>query len=180
MASKTSAISCALYFSVPLKSRCSMKWETPARSSRSSRDPAPIQKPSATDRTWVSRSVTTRWPESSSERTYFCTDGSYSRRSAEPLGAFHPPSKPIGLATAASEESDEPLCAGDAIRYALWRLGQAARFTLAVPSTRGEAWRGMAERGEARHGKSEGRNDPPLTRCSCSLVLVTGRRSPCR
>src|SRR5918993_3265244 len=79
MASKTSAISCALYFSVPLKSRCSMKWETPARSWRSSLDPAPIQNPSATERTCVSRSVTTRWPESSSERTYFCTDGSYWR-----------------------------------------------------------------------------------------------------
>ena len=34
----------------------------------SSRDPAPIQKPSATERTLGSRSVMTRWPESSSRR----------------------------------------------------------------------------------------------------------------
>ena len=45
--SKISAISCALYEREPLKSRCSMKCETPALASRSSRDPAPIQKPSA-------------------------------------------------------------------------------------------------------------------------------------
>ena len=50
-----------------------MKCETPARSSRSSRDPAPIQKPSAIERTLGTRSDTTRSPESSSERTYFCT-----------------------------------------------------------------------------------------------------------
>src|SRR5213078_4808388 len=44
----------------------------------SSRDPAPIQKPIATERTCASRSEITRWPESSSLRTYFCTGGSYS------------------------------------------------------------------------------------------------------
>src|SRR5207302_3287530 len=71
--SKISAISCAEYEPVPLKSRCSMKWETPARASGSSRDPAPIQKPSATERTLVTRSVISRSPESSSERTYSCT-----------------------------------------------------------------------------------------------------------
>jgi hypothetical protein len=36
---------------VPLKRRCSMKCETPARSARSSREPTSIQKPSATERT---------------------------------------------------------------------------------------------------------------------------------
>src|SRR2546421_12181096 len=50
-----------------------MKCETPARSAFSSRDPAPIQKPIATERTWSSRSEMTRSPESSSLRTYFCT-----------------------------------------------------------------------------------------------------------
>src|SRR5947207_10715034 len=49
-----------------------MKWETPALASVSSRDPAPIQKPSATERTPGTRSEMTRSPESSSERTYFC------------------------------------------------------------------------------------------------------------
>jgi hypothetical protein len=53
-----------------------MKCETPAFEGVSSREPAPIQKPSATDRTLGIRSVITRWPESSSLRTYFCTDGS--------------------------------------------------------------------------------------------------------
>src|SRR5829696_9033571 len=150
MASKTSAISCALYFSVPLKSRCSMKWETPARSSRSSRDPAPIQKPSATDRTWVSRSVTTRWPESSSERTYFCTDGSYSRRSAEPRGLSHPPSKADRARESHPEESDEPLCAGDAISGT--RSGGSdggARFAVPVDARRGVARDGRRGQGSA-------------------------------
>src|SRR6266567_2312808 len=52
---------------------CSMKCETPAFASVSSREPAPIQKPSATERTPGTRSEITRSPESSSERTYFCT-----------------------------------------------------------------------------------------------------------
>ena len=43
-----------------------MKWETPARASGSSREPAPIQKPSATERTPVRRSEITRSPPSSS------------------------------------------------------------------------------------------------------------------
>src|SRR5256885_705084 len=71
--SKISAISCALYVREPLKSKCSMKCETPAFASVSSREPAPIQNPSATDRTPGTRSEMTRSPESSSERTYFCT-----------------------------------------------------------------------------------------------------------
>jgi hypothetical protein len=79
IASKVSAISCASYERDPLNRRCSMKWETPARSSRSSREPAPIQKPIATERTLGTRSEMTRSPESSSERTYFCTGRSYRR-----------------------------------------------------------------------------------------------------
>src|SRR5438046_2143401 len=50
-----------------------MKCETPAFASVSSREPAPIQNPSATERTPGTRSEMTRSPESSSERTYFCT-----------------------------------------------------------------------------------------------------------
>ena len=50
-----------------------MKWEAPAFASVSSREPAPIQNPSATERTLGTRSEMTRSPESSSERTYFCT-----------------------------------------------------------------------------------------------------------
>src|SRR4051812_39203493 len=50
-----------------------MKWEAPALASVSSREPAPIQKPRATERTFGIRSEMTRSPESSSERTYFCT-----------------------------------------------------------------------------------------------------------
>src|SRR5580765_2319730 len=49
-----------------------MKCETPARSDRSSREPAPIQKPIATERTCASRSEITRSPESSSLSVYFC------------------------------------------------------------------------------------------------------------
>ena len=50
-----------------------MKCETPARSAFSSRDPAPIQKPSDTDRTLGTFSEMTLSPESSSDSTYFCT-----------------------------------------------------------------------------------------------------------
>src|SRR5439155_700898 len=50
-----------------------MKWEAPALASVSSREPAPIQKPIATERTLGTRSEITRSPESSSERTYFWT-----------------------------------------------------------------------------------------------------------
>ena len=49
-----------------------MKCETPARSARSSREPAPIQKPIATERTCARRSEMTRSPESSSLSVYFC------------------------------------------------------------------------------------------------------------
>src|SRR5439155_3614698 len=71
--SKISAISCAVYDRLPLKSRCSMKCVTPAFGSGSSREPVPIQNPSATERTVETRSVIRRSPESSSERTYSCT-----------------------------------------------------------------------------------------------------------
>ena len=53
-----------------------MKCETPARSSRSSRAPAPIQKPIETERTLGTFSEITRSPESSSDMTYFCTQPS--------------------------------------------------------------------------------------------------------
>src|SRR5438477_6140873 len=49
-----------------------MKCETPALASVSSREPAPIQKPSATERTLGTRSEMTRSPVSSSESSYFC------------------------------------------------------------------------------------------------------------
>ena len=49
-----------------------MKCETPAFVSGSSREPAPIQKPSDTERTLGTRSVIRRSPESSSDRTYSC------------------------------------------------------------------------------------------------------------
>src|SRR3954467_6467484 len=45
---------------------CSIRWERPASSSPSPTLPAPIQNPSATDRTESMDSVTTRTPESSS------------------------------------------------------------------------------------------------------------------
>ena len=53
-----------------------MKCESPALASVSSREPAPIQNPSETERTDGTRSEITRSPESSSERTYFCMDRS--------------------------------------------------------------------------------------------------------
>ena len=53
-----------------------MKCVMPALEGVSSREPAPIQNPRATDRTLGIRSVITRCPESSSLRTYFCTAGS--------------------------------------------------------------------------------------------------------
>src|SRR5512132_1663818 len=56
-----------------------MKCEAPALASVSSREPAPIQKPIATERTPGTRSEMTRSPESSSERTYFCTTPSLLR-----------------------------------------------------------------------------------------------------
>src|SRR5665213_2732940 len=50
-----------------------MKWVTPASAGDSSRDPAPIQNPTAAERTWSSGSEITRSPESSSVSVQFCT-----------------------------------------------------------------------------------------------------------
>src|SRR5438105_7549762 len=61
-----------------------MKCETPAFASVSSRDPAPIQYPTAAERTCSSLSEITRSPESSSVSTQFCTAGSY-----PPVGPRH-------------------------------------------------------------------------------------------
>src|SRR6476646_6415864 len=81
--SKISAISCAVKRADPLKSRCSMKCETPALASVSSREPEPIQNPSATERPLGTRSEITRSPVASSETTYFwtCTAAPLSWRS---------------------------------------------------------------------------------------------------
>ena len=52
-----------------------MKCETPARSSRSSREPTPIQNPSATERTLGDPLGDHALAGSSSVRTTFCTIG---------------------------------------------------------------------------------------------------------
>src|SRR5262249_7807922 len=64
-----------------------MKCETPALASVSCGEPAPIQKPIATERTLGTRSEMTRSPVSSSEKTYFwtCTGPIIATR---PTGAF--------------------------------------------------------------------------------------------
>ena len=56
--------------SVPLKGRCSMKWETPASSSDSYREPAPTQITMETDWVWGMADVRTRSLLSSTERWY--------------------------------------------------------------------------------------------------------------
>ena len=76
-----------------------MKCETPAFASGSSRAPAPIQKPSDTERTLVSRSVISRSPESSSERTYSCTQAETVALSASASGT-RAPRKKMNAATA--------------------------------------------------------------------------------
>ena len=68
MSSKMCAMSDAEYLSEPLKIRCSMKWEMPPSSTGSSREPAAIQTPRATERTLSMRSVATRRPFSSVDR----------------------------------------------------------------------------------------------------------------
>src|SRR4051794_27920887 len=82
MASNVSAISWASYEREPLNKRCSMKCDTPARSGRSSREPAPIQNPSDTERTLGTFSEITRSPESNSDSTYFCIGRWYSAGTA--------------------------------------------------------------------------------------------------
>src|SRR5437016_13061423 len=47
---------------VPLKTRCSMRWDMPTRPSGSCREPVSTHTPPATDRTCSIRSVTTRMP----------------------------------------------------------------------------------------------------------------------
>ena len=51
MASMLSAISDAVFVSVPLKTMCSMKWETPLSRFRSYREPVATQIPAVTERT---------------------------------------------------------------------------------------------------------------------------------
>ena len=53
-----------------------MKCETPARASVSSREPAPTQKPSETERTLGTCSLITRSPVGSVESSYSCIGGS--------------------------------------------------------------------------------------------------------
>src|SRR5438270_12664244 len=65
MASKIWSISSEPKRSLPRKSMCSSRCEMPAWLSSSTTDPAAIQKPSATERTPGTRSVTTRTPLSS-------------------------------------------------------------------------------------------------------------------
>src|SRR5919201_4830864 len=90
-----------------------MKCETPAFASDSSREPAPIQKPIATERTWAIRSEITRSPESSSLRTYFCTGGSY---------------------WCAVEERDDPQVRDGRGRYAVGAMSAIALETVDLPS----------------------------------------------
>src|SRR5262245_39168943 len=56
--------------SVPLNTRCSMRWEMPPRSSGSTRDPGSTQMPTATERTCGIASVTTRIPLGSTSLRY--------------------------------------------------------------------------------------------------------------
>src|SRR5829696_8611167 len=65
MPSNSWSISADANRSVPRNSMCSRKCDRPASSTCSPRDPAPMKKPRATDRTEGMCSVTTRSPESS-------------------------------------------------------------------------------------------------------------------
>src|SRR2546422_2377381 len=82
-----------------------MKCDTPALGSVSSREPAPIQKPIATERTLGIRSEMTRSPESSSERTYFCTTALSLAGRATGLGQSRN-EVPVGLEQAVDELVD--------------------------------------------------------------------------
>src|ERR1044072_3584657 len=113
-----------------------MKCERPAFASVSSREPAPIQKPSATERTCASRSEMTRSPESSSVSTYFCCTrgivlaaGRYPRRA----GAGH-----VVLRSGArgSRVAARPPQLGDVERRDRGR-GRAARRPAATRPLRG-------------------------------------------
>src|SRR5262245_14343899 len=69
------AISSALRVAVPLKTRCSIRWETPPRSSGSWREPVSTQIPTATERTWPIRSEMTRIPFGSRLFSYSSVTG---------------------------------------------------------------------------------------------------------
>ena len=56
------AIVSAERVAVPLKTRCSMRWEIPPRSSGSTREPVSTHTPTATERTCGIDSVTRRMP----------------------------------------------------------------------------------------------------------------------
>src|SRR5436190_4256074 len=75
-----------------------MKCEAPAFASVSSREPAPIQNPIATERTPGTRSEITRSPESSSERTYFCTPALSQGGHQLPVGLQQRVHEPVDLA----------------------------------------------------------------------------------
>src|SRR5215211_849159 len=84
IASKISSISVEPKLRLPLNSRCSMKCESPAWPSASSREPAPTHRPSAIERTPGIASVTTRTPASSSVRRW---RSSFTRRTSARQGA---------------------------------------------------------------------------------------------
>ena len=79
-----------------------MKCETPARASGSSREPAPIQKPSATERTPGTRSEMTRSPVASSVSWCFATS-----RDRSPLLFSPPPTCFVGLGLEKCVDADE-------------------------------------------------------------------------
>src|ERR1700754_2988433 len=77
-----------------------MKCETPPSAGSSSREPAPTQKPIATERTPSSRSLTTRTPPgASSDTSWSCTAGTLRRRGTG--GDRHPRSANLLLAAGA-------------------------------------------------------------------------------
>ena len=63
--STASAMADADRSAVPLNSRCSRKWDEPARLSSSSREPVPTQNPMHTERASSIRSVATASPDGS-------------------------------------------------------------------------------------------------------------------
>src|SRR3954469_23611546 len=100
---------------------CSIRWERPASSSPSPTLPAPIQNPSATDRTESMDSVTTRTPESSSEN----------------LGAVRVPPRAPARAAGAAATAVPPAAAAPAV------AGGAAAVA-AAGADRGQLLDGLA------------------------------------
>src|SRR5579875_2267009 len=80
------AISRADRSGVPLKSRCSRKWEAPARAGGSSTEPVPTQNPMLTERTSVISSVTTVRPPSTA--VHRCRTGSLAPTGVAPRGTL--------------------------------------------------------------------------------------------